>query len=69
MTYREIMKDFVLDERSVVVKEGDFVLFLEDGELCERKVWGVRCVDGNYEVKICGANGGWKRKFYKLAED
>lgn len=64
----ELDKPFVLDVRGMIVSEGDFVLFTEDNTNYCRKVWDVRCVEGNYEVKVTGDNGGWKREFYKLAD-
>lgn len=66
---KELDKPFVLDVRSKIVVEGDFILFTEDNTNYCRKVWGVRIIDGNYEVKVMGDKGGWKRNFYKLAED
>ena len=63
----EVKEPFVLDERLRTVIVGNEVLFLEDGELCIRKVFNVRINEGNYEVLVYGPNGCWKRNFYKLA--
>lgn len=60
---------FVLDERSKIVVVGDTVLFVENGVVSTRKVWGVRMHDGKGEVKVLGSNGGWKREFFKLGDD
>lgn len=67
--YLELKDPFVLDERLKVTTIGDEVLFLEEGNIYIRQVWGARVKDGVYEVKVLGANGGWKRGFYKLASE
>lgn len=64
----ELNQVFALDERSKVVVVGDFILYLENNKLNYRKVWDIRCVDGNWEVKVMGENGGWKKNFFKLAD-
>lgn len=60
---------FALDERGVEVRRGDFVLFTENNINYFRKVWDIRCVAGNWEVKVLGENGGWKKPFWKLASE
>ena len=60
---------FGLDEREKIVKVGDFVLFTENNNNYFRKVWDIRCVRGNYEVKVMDDNGGWKKQFWKLADN
>lgn len=62
-------KVFVLDGRGILTSVDDVVMYQEDGKINCRKVWGVRCIEGNYEVKVMGENGGWKRGFLKLAND
>lgn len=64
-----IPKVFVLDGRGILTSVEDVVMYQEDGKIHCRKVFGVRCVDGNYEVKVLGQNSGWKRGFLKLAND
>ena len=66
---KELKEPFVLDARGMIVRVGDFILFTEDNTNYCRKVWEVRIIDGNYEAKVMGDNGGWKRMFFKLAED
>lgn len=59
---------FALDERQMIVKVGDIILYLDkDNEVNCRKVWDIRCIKGNWEVKVAGENGGWKKPFWKLA--
>ena len=60
---------FGLDEREIVVRVGDYVLFSENNTNNVCKVLDIRCVEGNYEVRVAGPNGGWKRTFYKLANE
>lgn len=61
--------NFVLDIRSKLVHESDVVLFLQDSKEHICKVLELRCKEGNYEVRVGGPKGGWKRKFYKLANE
>lgn len=62
----ELKEPFALDERGSIVTVGNEVLYLNENKPCCRKVWGIRCKEGNWEVKVMGENGGWKRTFYKL---
>lgn len=67
--YHSITKPFVLDVRGKVVCVGDFIIYSQFNKLNVRKVWEIRIKNGRYEVKVCGADGGWKTGFYKLAND
>lgn len=63
------INNFVLDARSKVVQTSDIILFLQDNKENICKVLDLRCVEGNYEVKVGGPKSGWKRKFYKLSAE
>ncbi len=65
--YNRVQKPFALDKRGMITSEKDFVVYSQFNKIYCRKVWGVRCYGGNYEVKVLGKDGGWKRDFYKLA--
>lgn len=67
--YNLITKPFALDVRGKVVCIGDFIIYYSSNNLNVRKVWDIRIKNGNYEVKVCGSDGGWKCNFYKLASE
>lgn len=60
---------FALDQRGNIVSVKDSVIYLENSKINCRKVWNIRCVEGNWEVKVMGENGGWKREFWKAADN
>lgn len=67
---------FALDSKSNITRISDEVCFLGNSLTEENKqsifvakVQDIRCVEGNWEVLVLGPVGGWKREFYKLAND